>query len=118
MSKLNNWGDFFGDNRALFDDDYNHGQSAVFKLKSKATDGSDYSVAYKQGQANTDGSSKIALEGKVKDMKFENFNKVEGSLKNTGECSGEGEFDLADITDIKGLSLFASGSAQAAPATK
>jgi hypothetical protein len=44
--KLDNFADLVKFNKELFDDDYNHGQSLVFKTKSKAEDNS--TVSYLQ----------------------------------------------------------------------
>lgn len=39
MLKLENWGDLFKYNKELLDDDYNHGQAIVAKVKSVGDDG-------------------------------------------------------------------------------
>jgi hypothetical protein len=63
MLKFEAWRDLFKFNKVLLDDDYNHGQALVGKLKSVSDDKAvESNTTLKQGVASSNGESKLAFE--------------------------------------------------------
>jgi hypothetical protein len=86
MLRHDHYKDLFKYNRELFDDDYNHGQAFVKKLKHKSTDGElETNVTTKVAHPNESGHSKLVAEVKFKRDK--DGEKNEAVLKNNGFVS-------------------------------
>ena len=94
MPSLVNWIDFSKFNKELMDDDYNHGQSFVTKVKMTSSDGKSVSLnsfnhlqectdTLKRSVAKPDGSASLGVEAKFKATLNQNVH--EATIKNSGE---------------------------------
>jgi hypothetical protein len=118
MLKLENWGDLFKYNKELFDDDYNHGQKLVAKVKCVSSDGTtECTDTYKQATADDEGDSKISFESKCK---FNRNNEAhEFSVKQTGEVFYEGKCGcIEEKLKVKGVKFLFNSNVWAVPTDK
>jgi hypothetical protein len=118
MLKLESWADLFKYNKELLDDDFNHGQQLVVKVKQTSDDGvSEANDTFKQSTPSEDGTSAVSFEAKLKTthacMAQEYVIKQDGSANFDIKCSR-----LEKLTNIKGLRTWLSGAAYAVPTSK